>query len=203
MKPGYKQTEVGVIPEEWEVATLGSVGHWFSGGTPSMANDLYWNGEIPWVSAKDMKVSRIRDSILHVTEKAIGNGTRMAQTGAVLIVVRGMILAHTFPVALATRPVAFNQDMKALVSRAGIDSEFILVWLQANVQSILGIASESTHGTKRLASDDLFSMKVGLPHLPEQRAITARPLGQTRTCGGSADSYRVHFPVRVGQDLPH
>lgn len=171
MNPGYKQTEVGVIPEEWDVQRLGSVGHWFSGGTPSMANDLYWNGDIPWVSAKDMKVSRLLDSLLHVTEKAIGNGTRIAPTGAVLIVVRGMILAHTFPVAIATRPVAFNQDMKALVTRAGIDSEFILVWLQANAQSILGIASESTHGTKRLASDDLFSTKVGVPPLPEQRAI--------------------------------
>ena len=171
LKPGYKQTEAGVVPEDWEIVSLGSVGHWFSGGTPSMANDLFWNGEIPWVSAKDMKVARLRDSILHVSEKAIGNGTRIAPLGAVLIVVRGMILAHTLPVAIATRPVAFNQDMKALVVRAGIAGEFILLWLQTNAQQVLGITSESTHGTKRIPSEDLFSMKVALPRLAEQEAI--------------------------------
>jgi type I restriction enzyme S subunit len=171
LKPGYKQTEMGVIPEEWEVEPLGSVGHWFSGGTPSMINDLFWNGEIPWVSAKDMKVARLRDSILHVTEKAVGNGTRLASSGAVLMVVRGMILAHTLPVAVATRPVAFNQDMKAMVARAGIDSEFILLWLQCNAQRVLVIATEATHGTKRIPSQDLFSMKIALPLPLEQRAI--------------------------------
>jgi type I restriction enzyme S subunit len=171
LTPGYKQTEVRAVPEDWEVEPLGSVGHWFSGGTPSMANDLFWNGEIPWVSAKDMKVARLRDSLLHVTERAIGNGTRLAPAGAVLMVVRGMILAHTLPVAVATRPVAFNQDMKALVVRGGIDSEFILLWLEANAQRILAIASEATHGTKRIPSEDLFSMRIALPRSPEQRAI--------------------------------
>ena len=171
IKRGYKQTEIGVIPEDWEVERLGNIGHWFSGGTPSMANDQYWNGQIPWVSAKDMKVARIRDSILHVTAKAIGNGTRLAPPETLLMVVRGMILAHTFPVAVATRPIAFNQDIKALTVRVGIDSEFILRWLQANAQRVLEIASESTHGTKRIPSSDLFSMKIALPPLPAQHSI--------------------------------
>src|SRR5689334_15990386 len=148
VKAGYKQTEVGVIPEDWELELLGNVGRWFSGGTPSMANDLYWNGDIPWVSAKDMKVSRLYDSLLHITEKAIGNGTRLAPPGAVLMVVRGMILAHTLPVAIAARALTFNQDMKALTTRPGVESEFILRWLQVNAQLVLDLASESTHGTK-------------------------------------------------------
>ena len=170
---GYKQTEVGIVPETWEVERLGDAGRWFSGGTPSMANELFWGGEIPWVSAKDMKVAWLRDSLLHVTENAIGNGTRLAPTGAVLMVVRGMILAHTFPVAVTTRPVAFNQDMKALVAREGIENKFILLWLQANAQRVLATTSEATHGTKRIASGDLFSMKIALPRSPEQRAIAA------------------------------
>ena len=173
VRPGYTQTEAGAIPGDWRVEALGSAGRWFSGGTPSMANELFWTGPIPWVSAKDMKVSRLHDSILHVSEKAIGNGTRLAPTGAVLLVVRGMILAHTLPVALVSRPVAFNQDLKALVPRGDVDGEFMLLWLQANAQQILGIASESTHGTKRIPSDDLFARKVALPPLPEQRAIAA------------------------------
>jgi type I restriction enzyme S subunit len=171
VRPGYKQTEVGVTPEDWGIGTLGNVGRWFSGGTPSMANKVYWGGEIPWVSAKDMKTSRIYDSQLHVTEQAIGNGTRLAPSGAVLIVVRGMILAHTLPVAVAKRPVAFNQDMKAVTICAEVHGEFILLWLQANARTILGMASESTHGTKRIPSEDLFAVKLALPPKLEQHAI--------------------------------
>ncbi len=170
-QPRYKPTDVGDIPEEWVIAPLGEAGRWLSGGTPSLANDQYWNGDIPWVSAKDMKLSRLSDSILHITELAVGNGTRLAPVGAILLVVRGMILAHTLPVALALRRVAFNQDLKVLVPRNGVHSEFILFWLLANSQRVLGIASESTHGTKRLASSDLFALPVALPPLHEQLAI--------------------------------
>jgi type I restriction enzyme S subunit len=168
VKPGYKQTEVGVIPEDWIIETLGNLGHWFSGGTPSMADESNWRGDIPWISAKDMKVSRIRDSLLHVSEKAIGGGTRLAPTGTILMVVRGMILAHTLPVAVTMLPVAFNQDMKALTTGNGIHNEFALLWLQANARAILGITSESTHGTKRIPTEDLFAVKLGTPPLPER-----------------------------------
>ena len=136
-----------------------------------MAVEEFWDGAVPWVSAKDMKTPRLHDSMLHVSEKAIGNGTRLAQTGAVLIVVRGMILAHSLPVARAERPIAFNQDIKALTTGAEVDSEFMLHWLRANSQQILGIATESTHGTKRIQTDDLFAVPVALPALSEQRAI--------------------------------
>ncbi len=169
--PRFHQTDIGEIPEDWQLERLGKVGHWFSGGTPSMADDRYWNGDIPWVSAKDMKVTRLRDSQDHITEMAIGNGTRLAPRGAVLMVIRGMILAHTLPVAFVERPLAFNQDLKALVVRHDIEAEFILRWLQANESRLLGIASASTHGTKRIPSGDLFVTQIALPSPAEQTAI--------------------------------
>ncbi len=171
LKAGYKQTEIGAVPNQWGVVRLGAIGRWFSGGTPSMSNDRFWNGDIPWVSAKDMKVARLRDSILHVTEEAIGNGTSLAPRGAVLMVVRGMILAHTLPVAIAERPVAFNQDMKALVVHDNIDSQFILLWLQCHAEQVLTLATEASHGTKRIPSPDLFATAIALPKLWEQQVI--------------------------------
>ncbi len=176
VRPRYKQTEVGVIPDEWSVEPLGRTGRWLSGGTPSMSNRTFWEGEIPWVSAKDMKVPRLHDSQLHVSQSAIGNGTRIAPQSSVLIVVRGMILAHTLPVARAERPVAFNQDLKALVPREGVDSNFLLLWLQSHAAAILGLTSESTHGTKRLTSEDLFAVEVALPKHAEQ-CVIARAVG--------------------------
>lgn len=176
VKPGCKQSDLGVIPEDWKMESLGRAGRWLSGGTPSMAHDAYWGGDIPWVTAKDMKFARVHDSLIRVAEHAIGNGTRLVPCGSLLMVVRGMILAHTLPVARAECSLAFNQDMKALVPRQGIDSEFLLYWLQANASGILALASEATHGTKRLPSNDLFSVRFPLPDGREQRAI-AQALG--------------------------
>jgi type I restriction enzyme S subunit len=118
-----------------------------------------------------MKVARLRDALDHVGASAIGNGTRLVPAGTILIVVRGMILAHSFPVTRAERPLAFNQDMRALVVKDEIDSEFVLWWLIANEALLLSKTSESTHGTKRMPTEDLFAVKISLPQIAEQRAI--------------------------------
>jgi type I restriction enzyme S subunit len=169
----FKDSPLGRIPEEWEVKILEDIGNWFSGGTPSMSDDRFWSGNIPWVSAKDMKVTRLWDSLLHISEIAVGKGTRLAPRGAILMVVRGMILAHSLPVGFAERPLAFNQDMKALVVRVGIENEFVFQWFQANAIRILSITGEATHGTKRLPSQDLFAVKIAIPPLSEQSRIAA------------------------------
>lgn len=160
-------------PGDWSSERLGKLGKWLSGGTPSMANPDYWGGQIPWVSPKDMKRSRLWDAIDHVTAKALGNGTRLAPAHSLLLVVRGMILAHSFPVARAELALAFNQDIKALVPRHDVDSEYLLWWLTAHESVLLGITTESTHGTKRMATDALHAVEIDLPPLPEQRAIAA------------------------------
>ena len=171
LPPGYKETEVGVIPEEWDATALGKVGKCLSGGTPRMSDPRFWNGSIPWVTSKDMKVSRLHDAIDHVTELAIGNGTRLVREGTILMVVRGMSLAHSFPVALVESPLAFNQDIKAFLPHAGVSSEYILRWLEANKASILSLATEATHGTKRLPTGDLLASAVPMPPPAEQCAI--------------------------------
>jgi type I restriction enzyme S subunit len=161
--PGFKRA--------WCSQRLGSLGVWLSGGTPSMAHEDFWKGDIPWISPKDMKRPRLYDAIDHVSESAVGNGTRVVPPGALLTVVRGMILARSFPVARAERAVAFNQDIKALVPREGVDSNFLLYWFGANEARFLSATNEATHGTKRIPSEALFAMEVLLPELSEQIAI--------------------------------
>lgn len=169
--PGYRQSEIGLLPDDWEIATLGALGRPLSGGTPRTSEPRYWNGDIPWISSKDMKVSRLHDSTDHVTPLALGNGTRLVQPGTILMVVRGMSLAHSFPVAIVEKPVAFNQDLKAFVANAGVDSEFVLRWLEYNQSTLLLLATEATHGTKRIPTPDLLASHVPLPHPAEQREI--------------------------------
>lgn len=157
----------------WPTIPLGEAGRWLSGGTPSKADAALWSGPIPWVSPKDMKRPRINDAIDHVAGSAIGAGTQLAPVNSILMVVRGMILAHSFPVALATAAVAFNQDIKALVPREGLDPEYLMYWLEAQDRAVLALVAVANHGTKRLPTESLFAMRLPVPPVDEQRRIAA------------------------------
>ena len=87
------------------------------------------------------------------------------------MVVRGMSLVHSFPVAIVEKPVAFNQDLKAFVPNADVDGEFVLRWLEFNQAALLLLATEATHGTKRIPTPDLLASHVPLPQPAEQHAI--------------------------------
>ena len=82
-----------------------------------------------------------------------------------------MILAHTFPVALTGREVAFNQDMKGLVPNGEFLPRFIFHWLRSHAPKVLQVVEESSHGTKRLATDILYKMQVPKPSKEEQTEV--------------------------------
>ncbi|MCA9629094.1 MAG: restriction endonuclease subunit S, partial [Myxococcales bacterium] len=184
----FKQTEIGEIPEGWEVRTLGDCGSWFSGGTPSKANEALWRGSLPWVSPKDMKLARIGDAQDHVHEDAVGQGTRAVPPGTLLMVVRGMILAHSFPVCMTTARVAFNQDIKALSPSPDFDAEYLLYFLECSKERVLGLMDVANHGTKRLPTERLFAVSVPQPPLSEQRLIAAALAAQERVLDTTRES---------------
>jgi type I restriction enzyme, S subunit len=82
-----------------------------------------------------------------------------------------MILAHSFPVAITKRPVAFNQDMKAIIPCDTYSVDYLFDWFKWATPAILARISDSSHGTKRLSMDDLFSMKIPKLPLAEQRKV--------------------------------
>lgn len=153
---------------------LGSLVEVRGGGTPSKANPFFWKGPIPWVSPKDMKVREIKDSTDHISEEATRSSTaRLLDSGAVLIVVRGMILVHTVPSAVLRVPAAINQDMKALVAKPGLAPEYLCNVLWALNGQLLNLVEKSTHDTRKLETPKLLDFAVPVPPLEEQRRIVA------------------------------
>lgn len=142
---------------------------WASGGTPSKSNAQYWNGSIPWVTPKDMKSALLQRTADSLTSRGVSAGSRLAPEEAVFIVVRGMILAHTFPVSRVPRVAAFNQDVKAVVPRGDLLPEYLKYWFMANADTFLRLVGESTHGTKKLDLPDLKSIPAAIPAMHEQR----------------------------------
>lgn len=116
--PAYKDSRVewlGEVPEHWILHKLKYIARFSGGGTPSREKLSYWNGDIPWVSPKDMKVEVINGAEESITVEGLQNSTTsLVSPGGVLVVVRSGILKHTIPVAINSVEVALNQDMKAL-----------------------------------------------------------------------------------------
>ena len=160
------------VPAHWSHHKLGYLVRMVSGGTPDKANAEYWRGTIPWVSPKDMKSRAIADSEDHVSALAVEEtGLKIIDAPAVLIVVRGMILAHTFPVGLTEKPVTINQDMKALTDFHLCSGEFLAHLLAGLASVMLAHVEEAAHGTKCLRTDQWEGIEVFLPGKDEQDKI--------------------------------
>jgi type I restriction enzyme S subunit len=158
-----------------ESIPLAEVGDALSGGTPSKSNPEFWGGEIPWVAPKEMKVFRIIDSSLRVTRQAIDAGVaKLVSEPAVLMVVRGMILARAVPVAIATRPLTINQDMKSFIPRNGHDVAFLAHMLAGAEDELLGRVEVAGHGTCKLESDAWGSLPIPRPPRPIQEEVVRK-----------------------------
>lgn len=155
----------------WNIRQLKDCAKWYSGGTPRKSNPDYWGGVIPWISAKSLNDFFVADSEDKVTELAIGNGTRLVQKNTILFVVRGMSLKTEFRMGITTRPVSFNQDVKALVAEEDIDPDYLAYAIKAKTEEILSLVEEAGHGTGVLPTSLIQSLEVNVPTLVEQKRI--------------------------------
>ncbi len=163
---------LGDIPAHWEARKIKSLVSTVGGMTPSKSAAEFWGGRIPWVSPKDMKVREIWDSRDHITEAALRQtSVSLIQPPAVLIVVRGMILARTFPTAITKVPVTVNQDMKALLPKPSLLPDYFVSLLTGIQRDLLQLVEIAGHGTCCLRTDSWENLVLPLPPLNEQEAI--------------------------------
>ena len=159
-----------MVPNGWTPSQVGDIAKFSSGGTPSKQQPEYWGGTEPWISGKDLKTHYLETSIDTLTEAGF-QAAKKAPKGSSLILVRGMTLLKDFPVGYATREVAFNQDLKALVPAKNVDGLFLSFLLVAEKHKILQLVSTAGHGTGRLDTHSIQDHPVNLPPLPEQKKI--------------------------------
>ena len=164
---------LGDIPAHWNLVPLRFLVSFVGGATPDTGKEKYWSGDIPWVSPKDMKHGEIDGSEDHVTELAVfDTSLRMVPPGSVLVVVRGMILAHSFPAAITKAPVTVNQDMKALLCREILDPWFLRDYFRGVEHYLVTLADSSAHGTRKLETERLGQVPILVPPCAEQKQIS-------------------------------
>ncbi len=165
---------LGDVPEHWDVQCLKRLVSLQSGATPSKARDDFWDGDIPWVSPKDMKRAELIDAEDHISLAAVRESSvNILPLETVLIVVRGMILAHSFPVAMTGAPLAINQDMKALRSKSDVVQHYLYWALIGFGDRLVRLTDESAHGTRRLETTTVGALQFPVPPRQEQSSIVS------------------------------
>lgn len=166
---------LGDVPVHWSLPKLKSVATFSGGGTPSRDNPAYWNGDIPWVSPKDMKAERIVGAEESITEKGLrSSASSLLPPGRILIVVRSGILKHTIPIAINETPVALNQDMKALsFDAAKCLGRYFFRWVQGHNDQLLFAWSKQGATVESIEHSYLAQTVVPLPDIREQAAIVS------------------------------
>jgi type I restriction enzyme S subunit len=164
---------------EWETRNLENLVFIQSGGTPSKADPAFWDGSIPWVSAKDMKRLFLEDTEDHISIAAVDNGARVVPAGTLLILTRGMTLLKDVPICVLRREMSFNQDVKGLLPKKNVNGLFLALALLANKQRLLKMVNIAGHGTGKLNTGELEAFELAFPRPAEQQKIAG--------CLGSLD----------------
>ena len=158
--------------EGWIFKRLDEVCTFSSGGTPSKSKSSYWSGKIPWISGRDMKSTRLSDSLLHISKSAVEeSSTRMAAAGTLLILVRGMGLAHGAQIAELTAPCAFNQDIKGIHADSSLIPRYLLFALRDRINSSDTVLSNAAHGTLKIDTSELQKLMIPIPPLKNQKKL--------------------------------
>lgn len=153
--------------------TLGQLGKWSGGKTPSMAENSYWEGgTIPWISSKDMKNSTLLDTGDHITEKAIREASMTVYPrNSIAVVIRSGILKHTFPVAYVPFETTINQDIKMLVVDEDILPRYAFHLIQGKGKDILVKTKKQGGTVDSLDFQKVLNYRVPVPSLAVQERL--------------------------------
>ena len=171
LKTGYKRTEVGVIPEDWDAPLLDSLAKRGSGHTPDKKHPEYWNGPIKWVSLKDSDVLDqvyIEETSATITSAGIANSSAVIHPAGTVVLSRDAGVGKS---AITKTAMAVSQHFMAWQCGSRLDNHFLYYWLQAAKPEFERIAMGNT--IKTIGLPFFRSLRVGQPELPEQRAIAA------------------------------
>lgn len=163
------------LPLGWQWARLNQIGRFSGGGTPSMSRAEYWNGNIPWISPKDMGEKYVSDSEMKITSVGVDNSTaKLIPKGSLLIVARSGILKRKLPVAINTVDCTVNQDIKVLIPYLPEISEFIHLMFSGMEKYILENYVKIGTTVHSLKYESFEIMPVPIPPVRDQVKIISK-----------------------------
>lgn len=169
VKPGYKLTEVGVIPEDWSCVPIAKVARLESGHTPSRRSSQYWGGDVQWVSLHD--TDALSENEIHVTAKTI-TGEGLKNSSARLLPAGTVVFSRTATVgksSIMATSMATSQDFANYICGPKLHNRYLMYLFRGMTRTWQGLMAGSIHNT--IYMPVFKALKIVLPPLPEQKAI--------------------------------
>jgi type I restriction enzyme S subunit len=110
-----KQTEIGLVPESWEVVKIGDIGSdFFGGGTPSTRVNDYWKGEIHWTTSKRLDPEKIflEDGERRISKSAVDESSTNVVPKNNLVISTRVTVGK---VAINLIDIAISQDLTGII----------------------------------------------------------------------------------------
>ena len=157
------------IPQNWSWTTLGEIGRWQSGSTPSRLNKDYYNGDIPWLKTGDLNDGYITHIPEYITEKALNEtSVKLNPAGSVLIAMYGATIGK---IGILTYPSTTNQACCACETFNSIDKEFLFFFLLSHRDEFIKMGGGGAQ--PNISKEKIINNYIPLPPFAEQRRIVS------------------------------
>lgn len=157
------------IPKDWKIRKISDVASVYSGATPKTSDGACWNGDICWVTPKDL--SRLSSRFIKNSERKITDWG-LKSCSAVLIPTNSLIMSSRAPIgylAINRIPVATNQGCKTMTPNKDIDVQYLYYYLDKNIDLVKRLGTGSTFA--EVGRSAVESVEVLVPTLLEQKKI--------------------------------
>ena len=158
------------LPKGWVSVTLNKVvDKIVGGGTPSKSIPSYYEGDIPWMTVKDMNKSYLTDTIDHITQEAIENSSTNLIPAGIPIIATRMSLGK---IVRAGFDSAINQDLKALFINREVSDLYFEYWYRSQSMKVESLGTGTT--VKGVRLEVINALEFPLAPLPEQKRIVEK-----------------------------
>ena len=155
------------VPNNWCWATLGSIGKWQSGATPSRMRKDYYGGEIPWLKTGDLNDGLINNIPEYITQKALDEtSVKLNPAGSILIAMYGATIGK---IGILTMPATTNQACCACVSHNGVEQMYLFYFLLSHREEF--IRQGGGGAQPNISKEKIIETIIPIPPLNEQRKI--------------------------------
>ena len=155
------------IPKKWNWVTLGEIGKWQSGSTPSRLNKDYYNGDIPWLKTGDLNDGYITHIPEYITEKALNEtSVKLNPTGSILMAMYGATIGK---LGILTYPATTNQACCACEIYTGIEKEFLFYFLLSHRADFIKLGGGGAQ--PNISKEKIINTYIPLPPSEEQKRI--------------------------------
>ena len=154
-------------PDGWCWATLGSIGKWQSGATPSRMRKDYYGGDIPWLKTGDLNDWYITDIPEYITHQALNEtSVKLNPAGSILIAMYGATIGK---IGILTMPATTNQACCACISHNGIEQMYLFYYLLSHKEEF--VRQGGGGAQPNISKEKIVETLIPIPPLSEQLRI--------------------------------